>query len=350
MKSSLLPVLFFFFSFLLLPSSIFAAIPAHRCHPDDQKVLLQIKNHFHNSSLFSTWTPQNDCCKWRIVSCKKIPKTTVYRVNFLEIDGADDLVGRIPSLVGDLPYLETLIFRNLPNLTGPIPEAISKLTHLKFLLLNWNNLTGPVPDFLSRLPNVGTISLNDNRLSGPIPGSLGRLRNLKGLDLSNNNLTGGIPESFGAFDPGSQLTLSNNRLSGPIPRSLGRVNFEILEVAGNELTGDASFLFGEKKTELAHLDLSRNRLSFDLTNVVMPVGVLNSSLLVLDLSHNMIYGRLPDWLGRVPVLYQFNVSYNQLCGPIPTAGGKLQGFDPSSFGHNKCLCGPPLAPCKPSSV
>uniref|UniRef100_A0A803MA39 ABC transporter domain-containing protein n=1 Tax=Chenopodium quinoa TaxID=63459 RepID=A0A803MA39_CHEQI len=91
--------------------------------------------------------------------------------------------------------------------------------------------------------------------------------------------------------------MSYNKLSGTIPRSLGKVNFGTLELSHNHLTGDASFLFGEDKSELNHLDLSNNRLSFDLSKVVLPVGD-TSSLLELKLSHNQIYGRLPAWLGR----------------------------------------------------
>ncbi|KNA10289.1 hypothetical protein SOVF_145800, partial [Spinacia oleracea] len=127
--------------------------------------------------------------------------------------------------------------------------------------------------------------------------------------------------------------------------SLGKVNFEILDLSGNQLTGDAKFLFGADKSNLVHLVLSRNRLSFDFTKVVMPVGVLNSSLLVLELSHNKIYGRLPTWLGLSSQMYSFDVSYNRLCGPIPTIGGKLQEFQAAAFQHNKCLCGAPLPPC-----
>ena len=266
----------------------------------------------------------------------------MHRVKFLEIDGADDLVGTIPPLIGDLPYLETLNFRLLPNLTGPIPQAIARLPHLQLVLLNWNNLTGPIPDYFSKLTNLVYLGLNNNHLTGSIPAYLGRLPNLKALVLDDNHLTGPIPDSFGSFQTRSQVTMSNNMLSGPIPRSLGNVNFEIFEAGGNRLTGDASFLFGKNKTELVHLVLSQNKLSFDLSKVVMP---LDSSLLILLLDDNMIYGKLPSWMGQVSVRI-FNVSYNHLCGPIPTVGGHLQEFDQSPFSHNKCLCGSPLPPCK----
>uniref|UniRef100_A0A7C8YM44 2-alkenal reductase (NAD(P)(+)) n=2 Tax=Opuntia streptacantha TaxID=393608 RepID=A0A7C8YM44_OPUST len=331
--------------FLLLLSLHHSLSSAKRCHPDDERALLQIKAHFNNAEFFKTWTPQTACCrKWTLVYCKRLPNSKIFRVNFLEISGEEGINGEIPSAVGDLPYLENLIFRHLPNLTGPIPPAIGKLTHLQGLLLNWNNLTGSIPPFFSHLTNASFIGLNNNRLTGHIPSFLGHLPNLRGLDLYQNQLTGPIPASFGLLGDDFQLQASDNELSGPIPRSLGRVRFSILELAGNQLTGDASFLFGEDKQELVHLNLSRNKLSFNLTNTVMSDS---SELDILDLSHNMIYGQLPTWLGHVSISFQFNVSYNNLCGPIPTDGGALQQYDVSSFSHNKCLCGAPLPPCKP---
>ncbi|KAK9684048.1 hypothetical protein RND81_10G182800 [Saponaria officinalis] len=346
MEGNIHIISFMFFTTLLFTSMCLSK-PVHpnHCFQNDQNALLKIKYHWNNSTLFSTWTPGSDCCRWSGVLCKKLPKTTTYRVNFLEVNFGNDIAGTIPSTISDLPYLETLIIRGNPNLTGPIPASITKLTNLGFVLLNYNSLTGPIPNFFSKLTKLVTLDLNDNRLTGSIPSYFGQLPNLNSLDFSNNQLTGPIPPNLGYLPKFTFLQLSNNKLSGPIPRSLGNVNFEILELGGNQFTGDASFLFGENKTNLAHLNLSSNHLSFDLSKVILPVDILTSNLLVLDLSHNMIYGRIPAWLGEVPGLYSLDLSYNQLCGPIPTAGGKLQGFNPSSFEHNKCLCGAPLSAC-----
>lgn len=98
-------------------------------------------------------------------------------------------------------------------------------------------------------------------------------------------------------------------------------------------------LFGEKKLNLHFLDLSRNLLNFDLSNVKLP-----KSLAWLDLNHNRIYGRLPSGLSALPLQY-LNVSYNLLCGPIPVVHG-LHNIGRDSYNHNKCLCGSPLPRCK----
>ncbi|KAL9240139.1 hypothetical protein vseg_014393 [Gypsophila vaccaria] len=338
---------FLFFTLILLPS-LHLSKPIHpnHCFQDDQTALLRIKHDFKNSTLFTSWIPGSDCCRWSGVLCKKLPKTTTYRVNFLEINFGDDIVGTIPPSIGDLPYLDTLIIRGNSNLTGPIPPAIAKLTNVGLLLLNFNSLTGPIPNFLSKLTKLVTLELNDNHLTGPIPSFLGHLPKLSALDFTNNHLSGSIPSNLGLLPGLSFLSVTNNKLSGPIPRSLGNRNFEILELGSNQFTGDASFLFGESKTNLAHLGLEANKLSFDFGKVVLPTDILNSTLLVFNMSHNMIYGRIPTWLGESPVLYSLDLSYNKLCGAIPTIGGKLQGFEASTFEHNKCLCGAPLPPCK----
>jgi hypothetical protein len=118
------------------------------------------------------------------------------------------------------------------------------------------------------------------------------------------------------------------------------VNFAYLDLSCNALTGDASVLFGSGK-ELGYIDLSRNALDFDLSGVVFPEGVE-----LVDLSHNSIRGHIPVQVAYVDNLQYFNVSYNRLCGALPT-GGKMPEFDLYDYQHNKCLCGAPLfPPCK----
>ncbi|XP_021740895.1 uncharacterized protein LOC110707198 [Chenopodium quinoa] len=54
------------------------------CNPNDLKVLLQMKNYFHNGPTFSEWNPKTDCCNWNdikrnyiISSLNKVTKTDV---------------------------------------------------------------------------------------------------------------------------------------------------------------------------------------------------------------------------------------------------------------------------------
>ncbi|KAA8518234.1 hypothetical protein F0562_015708 [Nyssa sinensis] len=253
-----------FFSILSLSLLLFLSLPSpslsERCNPTDKKVLLQIKQALGNPYLLASWNPENDCCDWYCVECDP----TTNRINALTIFSGQ-ISGQIPAAVGDLPYLETLIFRKLSNLTGHIPPAIAKLSHLKMIRLSWTNLSGPVPSFFSQLKNLTFLDLSFNDLTGSIPPSLSQLHNLGAIHLDRNKLTGSIPESFGKFT-GSvpDLYLSHNQLTGPVPKSLGDLNFTTIDFSRNKLVGDLSFLFGSNKT-IQIVDFSRNMFAFDLS-------------------------------------------------------------------------------------
>nr|ABV04088.1 polygalacturonase-inhibiting protein [Fragaria x ananassa]ABV04089.1 polygalacturonase-inhibiting protein [Fragaria x ananassa] len=330
LKLSTLLCISLFFSTILTPTL------SELCNPTDKKVLFEIKTAFNNPYILSSWKSDADCCTdWYNVECD--PNTN--RINSLTIFTDDRLTGQIPAQVGDLPYLETLVLRKLPNLTGPIQPSIVKLKHLKMLRLSWNGLSGSVPDFLSQLKNLTFLELNYNNFTGSVPSSLSKLPNLLALHLDRNQLTGNIPSSYGKFvGTVPDLFLSHNKLTGKIPTSFANMNFDRIDLSRNMLEGDASMIFGMNKTTQI-VDLSRNMLEFDLSKVVF-----STSLISLDLNHNRMTGSIPEKLTQLDNLQLFNVSYNRLCGQIPV-GGKLQSFDTTSYFHNRCLCGAPLPSC-----
>ncbi|KAF3503337.1 hypothetical protein F2Q69_00045369 [Brassica cretica] len=225
-------LLFLFFTLLLTTS-----LSKDLCHKDDKNTLLKIKKSLNNPYNIISWDPKDDCCTWVSVECGDA--TVNHRVTSLDISD-DQISAQIPPKVGDLPYLQTLIFRKLTNLTGPIQPTIAKLKYLRFLRLSWTNLTGPIPDFLGQLKDLEYIDLSYNDLSGSIPSSLALLPKLEYLELSRNKLTGPIPESFGSF-PGKvpDLFLSHNQLTGSIPKSLGKLDFYRIDLSRNKLKGDA---------------------------------------------------------------------------------------------------------------
>ena len=59
---------------------------------------------------------------------------------------------------------------------------------------------------------------------------------------------------------------------------------------------------------------------------------------MLDLSSNHLIGAIPLALDNLHFLSKFNVSHNDLEGPIPS-GGQLSTFPSSSFDGNPKLCG-----------
>ncbi|XP_016186557.1 polygalacturonase inhibitor 2 [Arachis ipaensis] len=323
--------------FITLISQASLSSASSTCNQEDKRVLLQIKKEANNPSFLSSWSPHTDCCdmSWSGVSCGY--KTN--RVQYITLIGnlADRHAFQIPPSFGNLPRLERLFLFGFPNLTGPIPESISKLTNLMFLTISDTAISGPIPSSLGKLKNLVDLDLSFNKLSGTLPPSLSQLHLLTRMDFDNNKLTGTIPDSYGSLKNVFTLALSHNQLSGRIPDSLGKMNnLYYVGLSQNRLEGDAYMLFGSNKGTV-RMFLSRNMLEFDLGRVELPVNMTT-----LDVSHNRIYGKLP--IG-VQNLESLNVSYNRLCGEIPK-GGNLQSFNVSSYSHNACLCGVPLPSCK----
>ncbi|KAG8370346.1 hypothetical protein BUALT_Bualt14G0107400 [Buddleja alternifolia] len=307
-------------SFLSLPSPSLS----ETCNPNDKKALLKIKKALNDPYILNSWDPKTDCCNWYVVDCD--PKT--HRITQLHLFAAN-VPGQIPEAISELPHLEFLMFHKL-NLTGQIPSSITKLTNLKLLDLSLNHLSGPIPSFLTQLKNLAFLDLSFNNFTGSIPPSFSEFQYLDALHLDRNGLAGSIPVSFGKFTGQvPDLFLSHNQLTGEVPRSLGDLNFTTqLDFSRNKLQGDVSFLFGTNKS-VQIVDLSRNMFEFDLSKVEFP-----ESLTSLDLNHNRITGSLPEGLAKLSLQY-LNVSYNRLCGEIPT-GGRLQNMDYTSYFHNRC--------------
>ncbi|KAL2942371.1 Leucine-rich repeat protein FLOR 1 [Bienertia sinuspersici] len=354
-------------------------------HPDDKEVLLRIKRFLGNPPSLSSWDPNTDYCDgWKGVMCN-----FQGRVHFIAFHQAQDIHGPIPPFLDHLPYLDELSFLYLPNLSGPIPPYISKLTNLtrfsihetkingpipkflgQFTKLNYlsftsNKLTGPVPNFLhplkklihlfltsnlltgqisealANVPNsVNFLDLSSNQLCGQIPNSIApKLQNLHLLYLKSNHLSGSIPTSLGLLPKLQALDLSENYFKGSIPKSLGQTNIGYLFLSQNKLTGDASFLFEKNNTRIISVNIAYNLLKFDFTNVVFA-----ETLGIMNISHNMIYGSLPEGFGQLQPRF-VDVSYNQLCGPIPN-GENFESANLEIFAYNKCLCGGPLPDCQ----
>ncbi|KAL9266681.1 Polygalacturonase inhibitor 1-like protein, partial [Drosera capensis] len=230
---------------------------------------------------------------------------TMLGFSFLQVRGKLSLFNsscsdhpfQIPPSVGGLAYLEDMFFSDLPNLVGSIPDTVANLSHLQNIRISNCRLSGHIPSFLGQIKSLQSIDLNTNNLSGSMPSSLGQLPHLSDLNLYGNNLTGAIPEfrldpSFNKQNP-LTIVLSNNNLSGPIPKSFGNISIQWIDVSGNQLTGDASFLFGHDKA-IWYIRLSRNRFSFDFSHVTIP-----SFMEDLDISENKIYGSIPASLGYV---------------------------------------------------
>jgi Leucine-rich repeat (LRR) protein len=291
--------------------------------------------------------------------------------------GNNQLTGTIPSGIGNLKGLSQLTLQN-NQLSGFIPDIFSSLTELRYLELTHNKFSGQIPASLQSLaPNLIYLQLGHNSLTGTIPNFLGNFRTLDTLDLSWNKFSGVVPKTFANLTKIFNLDLSHNLLVDPFPDlkvkgieslDLSYNNFHLkqipnwvtqspiiyslklvkcgivmdiskwnpvqtyyydyIDLSENVISGSPIKLLN-KTDYLVEFSASGNKLKFDFEKLKIA-----STLKNLDLSRNLVYGKVPKTVAGLSTL---NVSYNQLCGQLPETN-----FSASSFVGNECLCGSPL--------
>lgn len=173
----------------------------------------------------------------------------------------NNLVGMIPAELGNLAYLEKVIF-SVNRLTGRIPTELGSLSNLRELTLDYNQLTGAIPTELGSLSNLGELTLEGNHLTGGIPTELGSLAHLVELNLEGNHLTGEIPTWLGNLTGMMWLRLGSNQLTGKIPAELSNLKLLWwLSLDDNWLRGEIPAELGNHTDELEVLRLSGNHFT-----------------------------------------------------------------------------------------
>lgn len=275
----------------------------------------------------------------------------------LDLDN-NNLVGDMPSAIGELPSLTSLKLGN-NRISGVIPASAVSHEGLLEIDLRSNQLIGPIPDALTRLPSLQKLFLNSNRLSGPIPSGLSDLADtLTHVHLSaNSGLTGCIPgelvkvANIDFTDPtsapvcagsgrdrlalirlyddtnGDNWSLGNNHQwktaanlnnwAGVTANSEDRVTE--LELNGKNLSGTLPTALGDL-SELRGLTVVNNS---GLTGNIPPqLGGL-ARLDNLYLSNNGLTGLIPRTLGNIATLNNLSLGGNDLAGAIPVELGNL---------------------------
>ena len=224
------------------------------------------------------------------------------------------LNGTIPISLQNCTQLDTIsLYDNL--LTGTIPPLLISLENLQTLALYNNRLTGHIPQVVGTCAFLDNINLSGNFLTGSVPSSFGNCTDLVTLDFHNNRLNGSIPESFSNFGRISRMNLGENQLTGHVP-FIGDSCFDLtsLILNGNILTG-AIPNWLESCEGLRVLDMSSNKFTGTL-----PRGFLepSSSLLLIQCSHNLLTGNLPNITSDEKLfVYVLDLSNNKFSGTIP---------------------------------
>lgn len=210
------------------------------------------------------------------------------------------------------------------KLTGPI-DVLQNMTQLTQVWLHSNSITGPIPD-LSQLKGLKELSLRDNMLTGPVPDSLVNLPSLEIMNLTNNLLQGPTPRfkpsvavdlvastnSFCLDDVGVACDPQVNILLS-VAESFGYPNVFAQKWKGNSPCTWPGITCVPNNGNITIINFPR----MGLMGTISPAFASFTSLQKLILANNNITGVIPNELTNLANLVQLDVSNNLLHGKIP---------------------------------
>lgn len=147
----------------------------------------------------------------------------VTSLKYLNLD-FNFISGPLPAELGNLSSLEVLQLSS-NSVTGMVPGALMNLCNLKIFELEWNFVEGDMTEFLERLPkcawsNFQVLNLGHNNITGSLPDWVSRMVSLSSLDLSFNRLTGALTTGIGTLSNLTYLNLCYNQMDGLITEEL----------------------------------------------------------------------------------------------------------------------------------
>ncbi|KAL4594971.1 hypothetical protein ACB092_12G057700 [Castanea dentata] len=346
------------------------------CLEGERQALLKFKKGLiDDHGLLSSWRSEDEhknCCNWEGVCCSnqtahvlelelhslrgiispsllELPYLT-----FLDLGGNDFNQSHIPKFIGSLNNLKYLDL-SWANLSGPIPHQLGNLSHLQYLNLGGNNLQGVISDsFFSNFSKLRSLDLSHTSLSlkfsldwippfqldkiyltscnlGPtFPNWIQTQRKVSFLEISDANISDTIPAEWLEDLPSTlmDLNISSNQIHGQLPNVLAKgLHGLAIDLSANRLEGTLPLF----PTNLTFLNLSKNRFSGSISSLCK----INAQLLAfLDLSDNILSGRLPNCFMHWRKLIVLNLAGNNFFGEVPTSLGSLSGLKTLNLNNN----------------
>nr|POF02322.1 putative inactive leucine-rich repeat receptor-like protein kinase [Quercus suber] len=246
------------------------------CNEKEKQALLNLKRGLTDPwNALSSWSDQEDCCKWAGVHC-------------------DNKTARVRKLqLGNL------------NLNGEISPSLLELEHLNYLDLSISNFNcTPIPSFLSSMGSMRHLNLASAGFCGLIPHQLGNLSDLRYLNLGYN---------FGLY-------VHNLRWMSSLS------SMKYLDMSYVNLSSALDWLqIMSRLSSLSELYLQ----GCHLDSLNPSLGFVNfTSLLVLDLSVNLFFHEIPNWFSNISsTIIELDLSSNALKGEIPCSVSNFQNLE-----------------------
>lgn len=241
------------------------------------------------------------------------------------------LVGTLPPELALLTKLQELSLDS-NSLSGAVPN-MDMMKELKLLSLKSNNYTSKLPKWLGDLPNLVTLRLSSNNFKHAIPTEIQKMTSLKSFDADNNVLSGNL-DIFGRMDWIESLNLCNNHFTGTIANDfLAHLSgLQFLNLSNNLLNGKIPQGLLQL-TSLKVLALDSNSLS----GAIPADEIHSSSLQVFTFKENRITGSIPSSVQNLVNLQRFDASSNEIHGTIPTSLGSLTKLTYLSLSDNSFI-------------
>ncbi|KAK1364338.1 hypothetical protein POM88_039899 [Heracleum sosnowskyi] len=301
---------------------------------------------------------------------------------------------QISGSLPDITLLSRLIKLQVSynQLNGYLPTVFEHHSDLQFLDLSNNHLRGSLPNFTG-FSSLRLLDFSNNEFSGSLPDftgcsalqvlrlgnnqitkwethSTGLLSSLKELDLSMNSIHKWVPP-FQLWELSlascklrpkfsdwirnqrhiNHLDMSNSQISDTIPVWFSNLSstVELLNLSCNKIRGKFSFKF----VHIEVIDLSSNNFNGPLplfpaacslinlshnkfSGTIIPFSVVQYfSLSFVDISHNQLFGALPDTWMHFSNLIFLNLGHNRFSSRVPASVGHLGSLQTLILRNNK---------------
>ncbi|KAK1282555.1 Leucine-rich repeat extensin-like protein 4 [Acorus calamus] len=232
---------------------------------------------------------------------------------------------------------------NHGDIAGYLPEELGLLTDLALFHINSNRFCGTVPHRFRDLRLLFELDLSNNRFVGRFPAVVLDLPSLKFLDIRFNEFEGRIPRRL--FDKDlDAIFINHNRFVSDLPDNLGNSPVSVIVLANNHFKGCVPTSLGNMSKTLNEIILMNN----GFRSCLPPEIGLLVNLTVFDISFNELVGPIPETVGSMVSLEQLNVAHNRLSGAIPDSVCRLPSLQNFTYSYNFFTAEPPRCLAVPS--